>query len=157
MSDKYNLYNLELKFKDFLISGNVSPATLKNYLSDFRHFLGFMTIKSLISDDFFSSLNERNIKEYLDFIKNSNLPSKTINRKLSTLRKFSSFCLENNFIQANPTQKISNVKEDYFEKKIEIQKENKLNTAEIVFNAFKTENPSEAEKIKDFFQIINFK
>ena len=45
MDKQYNFYNFEASFKKFLLAENVSPITLKNYLSDLRHFLGWTILK----------------------------------------------------------------------------------------------------------------
>jgi hypothetical protein len=45
MENRYNFYNLEASFKNFLLAGNKLPVTIKNYLSDLRHFLGWFIFK----------------------------------------------------------------------------------------------------------------
>ncbi len=111
MSHVYNLYNLEPNFREFLIAENVSPITLKNYLSDFRHFAGwvvsFSPISSIASIEALDSILVQNYKAYL---MSCQLPLKTINRRLSTLRKFCSFCIFQGWMKENPAKKILNVK-----------------------------------------------
>lgn len=125
MANEYNLYNLEASFKLFLISGNraVRPISINNYLSDLRHFFGWivLTIKnqqpeiSLGSEDYekiFSQfLTEEVIHDYMDYLGANNIPVKTINRRLSTLRKFCTFCITQGWIKTNPAKIIINVKE----------------------------------------------
>jgi site-specific recombinase XerD len=118
---QYNLYNLEATFKEFLISGNnsLSFISLKNYLSDFRHFSAwfFFKIKSLSNDvdrldlsevinKFFNKLLLAQYKAYL--IENK-IPVKTANRRLSTIRKLSKFFLSQGWTKDNPSREISNI------------------------------------------------
>ena len=114
MQKGYNLYNLEPQFKNFLSAGNVSPITLKNYLSDLRHFLGWANLKfesanTTFDEGNFSFLNEPFISEYRNYLSENNLPFKTINRRLSTVRKFCSFCISQGWIKENPAKKVSNI------------------------------------------------
>ncbi|MBI5126828.1 phage integrase SAM-like domain-containing protein, partial [Candidatus Roizmanbacteria bacterium] len=114
MQKGYNLYNLEPQFRNFLTAENVSSVTLKNYLSDLRHFFGWGNLK-LKSDKIepvendFSFLDENFISEYRSYLLENSLPHKTINRRLSTVRKFCSFCISQGWLKENPAKKISNI------------------------------------------------
>jgi len=125
MNKGYNLYNLEASFKKYLLAGNISPITLKNYLSDLRHFLGWLIFKLKVTFRFGGQklkIEEANINEFLNYIdisfveeyKNyltaNSIPIKTINRRLSTLRKFFSFCISQGWLKENPAKKIKNEK-----------------------------------------------
>src|SRR3990167_6549789 len=112
MSKTYNLYNLEALFKEYLSAGNQKAISIKNYLSDFRHFAGWMISKvkdqrSKIKDEEIISAND--ISEYKSYLESNNIPHKTINRRLSTLRKFCSFCISQGWMKENPAKRISNV------------------------------------------------
>ncbi|MFH0979755.1 MAG: site-specific integrase, partial [Candidatus Roizmanbacteria bacterium] len=118
MQKGYNLYNLEPQFKDFLVAGNISPVSLKNYLSDFRHFAGWIELylrshpqKKLTSTNFnkFQLISTETISEYRSYLLENNLPRKTINRRLSTIRKFCFFCISQGWLKENPGKKISNI------------------------------------------------
>ncbi len=101
MNSIYNLHNLEPKFKSYLSSENISPHSSRNYLSDIRHFLGWLADKDL---------NVNSVRTYKkEHIKN-NLPIKTINRRLSALRKFFEFCMRLDLIKFNPSREVKNVK-----------------------------------------------
>ena len=120
MDKRYNLYNFEASFKKFLIAENVSPITLKNYLSDLRHFLGWLIFK-LKAKNQNSKIEEAGLEQILNFIdvslveeyKNylvsNSIPIKTVNRRLSTLRKFFSFCINQGWIEENPAKKVQNL------------------------------------------------
>jgi len=120
MDKWYNLYNFEASFKKFLLAENVSPITLKNYLSDLRHFLGWTILKlkaqnkknfeNLSPLEFLNQINESLVEEYKNYLVVNAIPAKTINRRLSTLRKFFSFCISQGWLKENPAKKIQNLK-----------------------------------------------
>src|SRR3989344_9673421 len=93
----YNLSNLEPGFKNFLLAENISSVTLRNYMSDFRHFRGWVLSREDVNESSnmntnLNLLDSKIIEEYKNHHVESALPSKTINRRLSTLRKFILFC-----------------------------------------------------------------
>jgi len=119
MNKWYNFYNFEASFKKFLIAENLSPVTLKNYLSDLRHFLGWSILKLKSKNekinleninylDFLEKINEPIIEEYKNYLIINSIPLKTINRRLSTIRKFFSFCISQGWLNQNPAKKIKN-------------------------------------------------
>jgi Site-specific recombinase XerD len=120
MDKQYNFYNFEASFKKFLIAENISPITLKNYLSDLRHFLGWMILKikaqnkknfeNLPPLEFLNQINESLVEEYKNYLVVNAIPAKTINRRLSTIRKFLSFCISQGWLKENPAKKIKNLK-----------------------------------------------
>jgi len=120
MDKRYNFYNFEASFKKFLLAENVSPITLKNYLSDLRHFFGWIILKtkaqnkknfeSLSPLEFLNQIDESFVEEYKNYLVVNAIPAKTINRRLSTLRKFFSFCISQGWLKENPAKKIQNLK-----------------------------------------------
>jgi len=120
MDKQYNFYNFEASFKKFLLAENVSPITLKNYLSDLRHFLGWTILKikaqnkknfeNLSPLEFLNQIDESLVEEYKNYLVVNAIPAKTINRRLSTLRKFFSFCISQGWLKENPAKKIQNLK-----------------------------------------------
>lgn len=123
MEKRYNLDNLEASFRVFLTAGNKNKITIKNYLSDIRHFLGWFTFyfkankqakeKTLpINNESFawiSLINKQTIFDYRNYMKENRLPNKSINRRLSTVRKFCSFCISQGWLKENPAKQIENV------------------------------------------------
>jgi len=120
MDKQYNFYNFEASFKKFLLAENVSPITLKNYLSDLRHFLGWTILKLKVQNkknfenlsplEFLNQIDESLVEEYKNYLVVNSIPAKTINRRLSTLRKFFSFCISQGWLKENPAKKIQNLK-----------------------------------------------
>jgi site-specific recombinase XerD len=119
MSDTYNLYNLEAPFKEYLSTGNHKPVSIKNYMSDFRHFAGWITLylksNSISKGEHGGSplqefITVNIISEYKFYLSENNIPHKTVNRRLSTVRKFCSFCISQGWMKENPGKKVGNVR-----------------------------------------------
>lgn len=121
MDKQYNLYNFEADFKKYLLAGNTKTISIKNYLSDLRHFFGWaaLNVQSTQSTNQSSSyivfiksiLSEESINQYVSYLNTNTIPIKTINRRLSTLRKFGHFCISQGWITQNPALHIANSKD----------------------------------------------
>lgn len=139
MQNQYNQYNLEAPFRKYLSAENISPVSLKNYLSDLRHFLGWFqgeqssssfivhrsqsramvqesNADSGVSDQSADSQNgllatitSNTIIDYKSYLSANGVPTKTVNRRLSTLRKFFTFAISQGWTKENPAKKISNI------------------------------------------------
>jgi len=123
MEKRYNFDNLEASFKVFLTAGNKNKVTIKNYLSDIRHFLGWLTFylranshtkeqSPIINNESFgwvSLIIKQTIFDYRSYMKENRLPNKSINRRLSTVRKFCTFCISQGWLKENPAKQIGNV------------------------------------------------
>jgi len=95
--------NLVIRFRKHLIkSKGVSPATVKNYLADLRHFLSWL-------DNSPSSITSKKIREYKNFLLTKKHAKSTINRKLSTLRVFCQFGQQNGVIRKNLSEDLPNL------------------------------------------------
>ncbi len=108
MNNPYNFSFLEASFREFLISKNLTPITLKNYLSDLRHFYGWLYTQKLLQSEtsFKEAFSRSNIASYFLALQQSNIPIKTLQRRLSTLRKFFSFCILQNWLTESPAKHI---------------------------------------------------
>lgn len=107
--------DLPKAFKVYLKSQGVSPITVKNYLSDFNHFWGWLVLglrshgQSTDSDEaIISQVNSQTIAAYKEFLTGNETPIKTINRRLSTLRRLGDCCLQQGWLTINPARKIKN-------------------------------------------------
>lgn len=161
MDNQYNLYNFEALFKKFLLAENVSLPTLKNYLSDFRHFGGWWIFKLKVQNvqlnveegqqiQLVSRITSDLVEEYKMYLIQNNLPVSTINRRLSTVRKFCSFCISQGWMKENPAKKIANFQSENtknllkeFENDIAKEGENEKTVKHIVAD------------ITEFLQVIN--
>jgi site-specific recombinase XerD len=123
MDKRYNFYNFETLFKQYLLAENNSSITIKNYLSDLRHFIGWAILKlpreawsrsagkieEIDSKEFIALIDVPLIDEYKQYLITNNIPQKTINRRLSTLRKFFTFCILQSWRKDNPAKKVNNL------------------------------------------------
>lgn len=117
MQNTYNFYNLETSFKQYLVAGITKPVSIKNYLSDIRHFFGWLSLyigshDLKILDDKFplrAFITIETISEYKNYLLENKIPHKTINRRLSTIRKLCTFCIEQNILDINPAKHLTNI------------------------------------------------
>jgi site-specific recombinase XerD len=99
-------------FKLYLTTQKTSPVTVKNYLTDINHFLGWLAAKTGIHHQIagkaiFGLFTRETLNEYkTDQI--ANTPLSTINRRLSALRRFGQFAKFQNWIGENPANKVAN-------------------------------------------------
>ena len=96
MNKAYNLHNVEALFLEYLSAGNsnLNATTIKNYLSDFKHFVGWIksTTKDVSGQTLIdSTITESSIRKYLQYLEDQKVPTTTFSRRLSTLRKFIQF------------------------------------------------------------------
>lgn len=116
MEERYNLSNLEALFKDFLINERISRISIKNYTCDIRHFMSWFMYTRLQNhtngthlDHFIDTISRSIIEDYITYHQTDNLPVSTINRRLSSLRKFFTFCLLREILKENPMVHIRNL------------------------------------------------
>ena len=109
---------LEKKFGLYLKSKGVSPLTQKNYLSDLRYFWNWfvlvlkskkLNVDKLSTPSLCGLITQEIVARYKKFLTLNQVPSKTINRRLSTLRKFCQFCISQGWLKENPAKKITNI------------------------------------------------
>ena len=134
----YNLYNLQANFsdksinsfKEFLRAEKISSGSIRSYLSDVRHFLGWLTFflksnnilldlnltmkqsnKETIKETFFllKHVNQKVLDAYKVYLVSNNTPFKTINRRFSSLRRFGVFCKSQNWTSSNPFDTLKNI------------------------------------------------
>ncbi len=111
MVNVYNLDNLEASFREFLLAGNFQSTSIRNYLSDFRHFTNWINYRTAKSQTIEKndSIDANLIEKYRSYLIEDKLPVKTVNRRLSSVRKFCSFCISQGWMKENPAKRIKNV------------------------------------------------
>ncbi len=100
-------------FKLYLQIQKVSPVTVKNYVVDVNHFLEWLTQKTgikhqIVGKAIFGLFTEETLNEYKTDLLQSRTPLSTLNRRLSALRKFGQFGLQQGWLTENPANKIAN-------------------------------------------------
>ena len=113
----YYLNNLEMLFTDFLQQAGSSEKTRKNYKSDANHFLGWFIFKLESADrlphshiEFVQRITPRFVEQYKTFLLVNNIPTATINRRLSTIRSFFHFCQTQQWISDSPAKNLATVR-----------------------------------------------
>lgn len=100
MVKAYNIDNVEASFHEYLsaVNNNLSATSIKNYLSDFKHFVGWLRTDSATinaAESINAVISEESLRKYLQYLNSLDLPLNTLSRRLSTLRKFIQFGEDN--------------------------------------------------------------
>jgi integrase/recombinase XerC len=91
-------------FLQFLLAEKrFSKHTLTAYENDIKQFFDFSQIDS---DQSLVEINHQLVRSWVVTLVDQGLVSKTINRKISSLRTFVKWCQANNYIHHNPLKKI---------------------------------------------------
>jgi site-specific recombinase XerD len=105
MQERYNFSYFEAEYKSYLLALNVKPVSIKNYLSDIRFF--FTWLKSSFQTDTISLsdlphlLSQASILAFYDYLESFEGSRATLNRRVSTIRSFLSFCVKQQWIAEN--------------------------------------------------------
>jgi hypothetical protein len=105
----YSLYYLQ-EFKKYISLQTASPNTIKNYLSDLRLFLFFITTNQHLTLDpshLPSYINEDFITRYGEFLSVTNPPA-TAKRRISSLKKFIDYCSTQGIYPIQPSVSFPN-------------------------------------------------
>lgn len=95
------------KFIRYLqIEKNYSAHTVLNYRLDLEDFSKFLEDKPADSVDYLT------LRKYLALLKEKNLSSRSVARKLATLRSFFKFLTREGLLKANPVTSLSSPKQD---------------------------------------------
>lgn len=93
------------KFLRYLeIEKNYSPHTLLNYKMDLEDFQAFLKETPIESADYLT------LRKYLAILKEKNLQSRSVARKLSCLRSFFKFLCRDGYLKANPALSLASQK-----------------------------------------------
>lgn len=105
--NRYNLLSFEASFRTYLSAViKLKPVSIKNYLSDIRHFDGWLAAHAYV--DSLDMISHQTVEDYKNYLQKNSFPSRTINRRLSSVRKFFSFLVDQGHLQVNPAKGISN-------------------------------------------------
>ena len=88
---------------------NYSSYTIDAYSSDLVQFFKFLNLDCDASN--LNSISIDRVRAWIVYLNNNSVSSKTINRKISSLKSFFNFCNREMYISINPTLKIRNLKE----------------------------------------------
>jgi site-specific recombinase XerD len=104
------------KFNAYLKTLSLSNKTLVNYASDINHFKSWLIskVKALgASAETFTEcipfINKNSVSDYKQDLISQNTPEKTINRRLSTLRKLDKFLFDNQITDFRFSENVGNI------------------------------------------------
>ena len=104
------------KFKAYLANTGISKLSLKNYMSDLNNFaswlIAYSTKIGAHTDNLTEAIpfiNEETADEYKTSLTSTTTSKLTINRRLSTLRKFGTFLVEENILDTNFATNLENI------------------------------------------------
>jgi len=100
--------------KDFLgylmVERGLSPRTIKEYQDDLNCFFTYLT-PYLEQELTLATIDERTIREFLAHLKlKKNYSARGINRKLSALKSYFNFLVDENILQKSPVARIKSAK-----------------------------------------------
>lgn len=103
-------------FSDYLARVGISGKTFKNYRSDIAHFTGWLIFRVRTFGVSVQELTEaipflsgELAKEYKNYLTENNVSSKTVNRRLSTLRHLGRFLLESQILEFDFMDGVQNI------------------------------------------------
>lgn len=100
-----------LQFLEF--EKRYSPNTILSYRTDLTQFYLFFNITDDKSEqDVIKNINYKDIKEWIYSLSENKMSNKSINRKISTLKKYYKFLLREEIISASPLTKILSPKQN---------------------------------------------
>ena len=95
-------------YMNYLVARGLSKLTIKTYKLDLDQLLKFLRSQFQFSS--FNSVSRSTLRFFISWLNQNNISNRTISRKISTMREFFKFCLRNDHIQKNPTEKLCNPK-----------------------------------------------
>lgn len=116
MQNHQNLDSLKLDFIAYLSTLDISSKSLKNYKSDVSHFLSWAILRVRSFGSYIDNLTEllpflslNLVSEYKTYLSRNNIPDRTVNRRLSTLRHLSRFLISSQTISQDFMSGIENI------------------------------------------------
>ncbi len=107
---RYNLLPFEVEFRLYASAViKLSPISLKNYISDYRYFTGWLiaTYQNVTVE----SVSETHLLAYKAYLQGQGLPRASVNRRLSALRAVYAFLVQQHIVTENPMKHIKNMTE----------------------------------------------
>lgn len=97
--------DLVRKFLNYLrVEKRYSDLTIKNYEIDLKQFIEFLKDINILN---FGMVSYSDLRLFLELLYERELSNKTVSRRISSLKSFYNYLLNNNYIKTNPTNLIS--------------------------------------------------
>jgi integrase/recombinase XerD len=117
MNDSKNLEFLTNFIQILKSEEGLANNTIESYRLDLTSFFSFTKEKDILS------INEKIIKSYLNHLYKKEISTKTVSRRISTIKKFFSFLESESYLKINPANNLSKPTEDKSLPKILTEKE----------------------------------
>lgn len=109
----YNTYPITTFFRDYLLAGNVSRVTTSNYMSDFNHFMGWVSLNlnlkvsgNRLDNEYVAAHIICMVTGYKAYLVTKTSNVSTFTRKMYSLRKFCQACRETELISEGMYQEL---------------------------------------------------
>ncbi len=86
---------------------HASPYTVRNYTHDLRHFLEFLNIKNVAT---LGEVDRHLLRRYIASLQEQGFEKSSVSRKLSALRSYYGYLMQQTFISSNPVLTVSSPK-----------------------------------------------
>lgn len=86
----------------------VSKNTITSYQNDLEQFLGWVTINKKVIEE----IRQEDLMAYIFFLSNQKLSASSVIRKISSLRQFFNFLINEDYIKINPTIELESPKKE---------------------------------------------
>jgi integrase/recombinase XerC len=99
---------LILNYKRYLeAERHASPYTVRNYTHDLRHFLEFLNIENVAT---LGDVDRYLLRRYIASLQEQGFEKSSVSRKLSALRSFYGYLMQQNLVSSNPLLTVSSPK-----------------------------------------------
>jgi integrase/recombinase XerC len=89
------------------VERQASPYTVRNYTHDLRHFLQFLNMENVAT---LEEVDRYLLRRYIATLQEQGFEKSSVSRKLSALRSFYVYLMQQNFISSNPLLTVSSPK-----------------------------------------------
>lgn len=89
------------------VERQASPYTVRNYTHDLRHFLDFLNAENVAT---LEEVDRYLLRRYIATLQEQGFEKSSVSRKLSALRSFYGYLMQQNFISSNPLLTVSSPK-----------------------------------------------
>ena len=94
---------LEQFFEHLLLERGLAPATLSSYQYDLKRYRGFLAAEEIKDIDNISLIL---VDKFIDILRKEGLNPSSISRKISAIRTFHKFCLNEGLTETDPTESL---------------------------------------------------
>ena len=98
--------HIESYLKYLRFEKRYSSHTIRAYTDDLQQFKSFIQPHSELHEQTLTEIDHRLVRKWIIHLYNKKLSARSINRKISSLKKFYKFLIQNQIIEINPLDKV---------------------------------------------------